>query len=399
MKNFKIRAVCGILIAALGLTTMIGCKAKTLDGTRTVVTVDNEEIPLGVVSFALRYAQAQNDFYFRQISALYGEGMTFPSWNEKADGETKTSGERTKEDVINRIAKMSIVRAKALEYNVSITPEEQEQIEAAASEFIANNDESILARIGVTKEHIAEYLELETYYQKAYEPMVADKDTSVSDEEANQSTVTYSFLSNNNLEEAEAEAIMNELLEEYKEQDDIASFDMMALTNEKEEAFMTTTASFGDNDEAGTGLDEAVKEAARTLKDGEMYQEVITGAAGGGYFIVRMDQVSDPEATESKRESLISERKQTAFNELVDEWFENANIVVNEALWKEVKLVDKEAYVLKLEEPEESELPLATEAPVEVEPIIEESVVEEPEAEQSEDEEVATEESGAEETE
>ena len=367
MSRFKARLVSATLVAVMGIIGMVGCGSATLDGTRTVVTINGEEVPLGVASFALRYSQAQTDYYYKQLAAMYeGLGLSGQNWDEIADGETKTNGERTKDDVLNRIEEMCEVRAHAEEYGVELEQSEKDAIIAAAKDFIANNDTSLLARMGVTQENVEEYLELETYYRKAYEPMVADKDTAVTDEEAKQTTVTYTFLSTNNLEAEEAKKQMEELLAEYKEQDDIATFDMEAFTTEKDAGFMTTVTSFGDNDEEGTGLDSAVREAAKTLKDGEMYSEVIEGAMGGGYFIVRLDKENDPEATANKKESLEKDKKQEVFDEMVDNWVEEADIKVNEKVWKEVKLSNKEAYTIKVE-PVQEEIPVEA-GPVEEEP-------------------------------
>ena len=350
MKRFKLRILSAALVAVMGITGMVGCGAATLDGTKTVATIDGEEVSLGLASFALRYSQAQTDYYYKQLSAMYeGLGMTDQDWDATAEGETKTNGERTKDDIMKRISELYEVKAHAKEYGVELEQSELDKILAAAKEFIANNDTSLLARMGVSESDVAEYLELETYYKKAYEPMVADKDTSVTDEEAAQSTVTYSFLSTNNIEDEEAEKITGELLEELKKVEDIATFDIETLAKEKNEVFMTTTTSFGDDEEEGTGFDAAAKEAARTLKDGELYQEVIKGASGGGYFIVRMDKINDPEATANKKESLEKEKKQAAFNEMVDGWVEAADITVNEKVWNEVKLTNKEKYTIKVE--------------------------------------------------
>ena len=351
MKNFKIRTVCAALILTVGLTGLTGCGAAKLDGSQTVAVIGEEKVTLGVANFALRYSQAQSNYYFQQLSAIYEGGIMAPKWDEVREGETKTTGELTKQEIIDRLEQMSVVRAHAKDYGVELTQEDKDKITAAAQEFITNNDESVLARMGVTQADVEEFLELETYYEKCYEPMVAEKNISVTDEEAKQSTVTYSFVSNNNLETDEAKEKLEELLDQYKAEDDIATFDMVGFTEEME-GIMTSTASFGEDEEAGTGLDDAVKEAARTLKDGELYQEVIEGAAGGGFFVVRLDKESDPEATERKKESLVKEREQVAFDEMVENWADEVETTVYEDVWKKANLSDKESYVLKISKPD-----------------------------------------------
>ena len=352
MRKFKIRAVCTALVMTIGLSGITGCGTVKLDGAQIVATVGEETITLGVASFALRYSQAQSDYYFKQLSALYEGGIATPKWDEVRDGETKTTGELTKEEIISRLEKMMAVRARAKDYGVELTQVERDKIVAAAEEFITNNDAVILERMGVVQGDIEEYLELETYFVRCFEPMVAEKDISVTDEEAKQSTVTYSFVSSSAGEE-EARARIEELLEQYKAEEDIAAFDMVGFTEEMEDV-MTSTASFGEDDETGTGLDDAVKEAARTLQDGELYQEVIEGTSGSGFFVVRLDKELDLEATASRREALISEREQEAFDEMVDNWVSEAETTVNEDIWKKAKLSDKEAYVLKMARPDET---------------------------------------------
>ena len=375
MKRFKARLLSATLVAVMGIMGIAGCGA-TLDGTKIVATIEGEDVPLGVASLALRYSQAQTDYYYKQLAAMYqGMGIGGQNWDEIAEGETKTNGERTKDDVMNRIKELYEVKSHAKEYGVELEQAQKDKIVAAAKDFIANNDKSLLARMGVTQEDVEKYLELETYYRDSYEPMIKDKEITVTDEEAAQSTVTYSFLSTNNLEAETAKQQMEDLLAELKKEEDIATFDMEAFTTEKDAGFMTTTTSFGNEEEAGTGLDEAVKEAARTLKDGELYQEVIEGASGGGYFIVRMDKTNDPEATKTKKESLEKEKKQEAFDEMVDKWVEEGDITVNDKVWSEVTLINKEAYTIKVPEEAATEEAPVEEMPIEVDP------VEEPEVE------------------
>lgn len=366
MKRFKMRLISAAVVAVMGITGVVGCGFATLDGTKTVITINGEDVPLGVASFSLRYSQAQTDYYYQQLAAMYqGAGVAGQDWDEIAEGETKTNGELTKDDVMNRIKKLYEVRAHAKDYGVELGQEEKDRILAVAKEFIANNEKSILSRIGVTESNVAEYLELETYYKKAYEPMIKDKEITVTDEEASQSTISYTFLSTNNLDAESAKNEMEMLLAEYKEQEDIAALDMEALTAEKEAGFMATTASFGNEEEEGTGLDEAVKEAARTLKDGELYPEVIEGASGGGYFIIRMDKVKDEDATAKAKEAIETEKKQEAFNEMVDKWVEEADIKIDEKVWREVKLINKDKYVVKVKPIEE--IPTEPEADLGVE--------------------------------
>lgn len=350
MKNFKIRAACGLLVLTMGVAGITGCGAK-LDGTKTVATVNENKIPLGVASLAVRYTQAQNEYYYKQMAAMYGTASS-AIWDDKAEGSKLTYGEETKNDVLERLEKMYLVRDHAAEYNVELTEDEKTKITENAKSFIEANDAAVLNRIGVTQEDVEEYLELNTYYEKAFDPMLADVKIEVTDEEAKQSSVTYTFLSTKDMEDdakAEVKTKMEGLLSEYKAQADIASFDMKAYTEEKDDDYMTSTTSFGDEDE-GT-VDEAVRTAAKDLKDGELYDGIVEGSAG--YFIVRMDKVVDPDATQTKKDSLTETKRQEAFDDIVDGWLKDANVKVEKSIWKKVKLTDKESYSMKIEDTSE----------------------------------------------
>lgn len=358
MKKFKIRAVCTLLTAVMGLTVMAGCGAKTLDGTKTVVTVESNEIPLGVASFALRYAQAQTEYYYSAFSAMYGSESGMEIWDKKNDDGT-THGDTTKADVIDKIQKMYLVRDHAEEYGVKVTDEEKEGIKTAAQAFVENNEESLLKQMGVTQADIEEYLELETYYRKAEKPFVADVEIEITDSEAAQSTISYTAVSIKAMSDEEKEAAkekLQELLEEYKQSDDIANLDMKAIAEEKEETYISTTSSFGEDD---TTLEDAVKEAAKDLSEGQLYDGIAEGE--NSYYIVRMDKVLDEEATESKKETIKAEKQQEAFDELVQGWLDNAKVSLDKGVWKKVTLTDKESYTMKIDETSEEDADLVPE--------------------------------------
>lgn len=348
MKKFSIKAVCTVMTAALGITMMAGCGSKDLDGTQTVATVNQEEVPLGVASFALRYQQAQTEYYYKSIYSMYGMDSSQGMWDqETADGITY--GEQTKNECLATLEKMYLTRTRADEYGIAVTDEEKTAMDEAAKTFIEANDAATQKKIGVTESDVREYLELSTYYKKAYEPVIADVEIKVTDEEAAQSTLTYAALTMSNLEEdAKKEAYdkMETLLEELKAEEDPASADIEAMAKELDDSFIVTTYSYGEDD---TSLDEALKEKAAELEDGQLYDGIVEGESS--YFVVRMDQKLDQEATDSKKESIKKEKQQEAFDEIVQGWYDEADITLNKKVWKKVTLTDKESFSMATPEP------------------------------------------------
>ena len=184
MQKTAVVALAGVMAAGM----LSGCgKDETLDGTAIVATVDGAEITLGQLSLRTRQVQAQ-------ITELYEMylGTTENIWSQEVDSETgETYGEQTVKDCLEQTELLYIMKAKATDYGVEVTEEDQERIATAAAEFMAANAEETIAALAVTGQDVKDYLELETYSQRMYNAIIADVDTEVSDEEAQQSSFTY----------------------------------------------------------------------------------------------------------------------------------------------------------------------------------------------------------------
>lgn len=74
---------------------------------------------------------------------------------------------------------------------------------------------------------------------------------------------------------------------------------MDALAKEVNEDLSAVDNTFDDED---TLLDDKLKEAAKTLQDGQVYDQVVEGE--NAYFVVRMDSVLDREATDQEKKIL-----------------------------------------------------------------------------------------------
>ena len=106
----------------------------------------------------------------------------------------ETYGDNMKESVMTSLEKLYTLRAHAAEYGAELTEEELAEIDAVAEEFVQANAD-VLDEIGTDKEEVAEFLSLYKYEEKMYNAMTAEVDTTVSEEEAARSKVTYVRLS------------------------------------------------------------------------------------------------------------------------------------------------------------------------------------------------------------
>ena len=355
--NKAAKKITGVLLAgALGTASLAGCGSSQVDGTQPLLTSGEDTVTVGTGNLMLRMNQATMLSYYSMTGA-----STSGIWSQDA-GEGETYGDTTKANVLDELENMLVQKQHAADYDVTISEEEQSKIEEAAQAFMDANTEETIQSLAVSQSDVESLLELYTYQTKMYDPMVADVDTNVEDSEAAQSRITYcridiSDTQNDDgtttpLTDEEKQAKKDQaqaILDQLQASADPASADMDAIAQGVSEDLSAVDNTFGDDD---TLLDDKLKEAARTLQDGQVYGEVVEGE--NAYFVVRMDSVLDREATDQQKESIVSDRQQEAYNDLLSQWKDETDITVNDKEWEKVTLTDTEQFTIKQAETEES---------------------------------------------
>lgn len=365
MKEMSKRAVVATLAGVMAMGMLTGCGEKKLDGSKTVVTVNGTEAPMGVLSLLVRQSQAQTNALYAQLM-----GADYAVWNTEAE-EGKTYGEQLVENGLEQLELMYIMKEKAADYGVEVTEEDQKAIAEAAAAFMKANSPETIEKLAVTEDQVKTYLELRTYESRMYEPMVADVDTEVSDEEAQQSSFTYVSVSTADLSDEEKETKKEDaqkILDAMKK-DPEADFNEAAKA--VDEGYSAVEGTFATNppkedaeeeeDAAYTGsYPEEVLEVLRTLKDGEVASDVID--TDTGYYVVRLDAKVDEEATQEEKDSIIEERKGELYTDTSDTWREEAKITVDEKALKSLTVTDNDKFNLVTPEAEAEDITDAEEA-------------------------------------
>lgn len=361
MRKLNKTLTCTMLAAAMAAGTLTGC-SSALDGTKIVATVGDEEVTLGLASYVTRDQQAQMMSYYSMLMSSYGvESSAMSIWDEVGE-DGKSVGDSSKDDAMNTINELYVMKAHAADYDVTISEEEEAAIKEAAAAFIEANDAETLKELAVSEADIVTYLELVTYRQKMEEPMVADVDQEVSDDVANQTRVNIVKVSTKGTEtdddgntieltdeeKAEKKELAQKVLDKLKASENPAEADMEALAKEVDENLTYTKPLFTTAGNEEDTLDQAVQEAALKLKDGEVADEVVEGE--DAYYVVRLESMFDEEATESKISLIISERKNDLHDEILEGWVEADKIKVNESVWKKLKVTDSVVFQYKAAE-------------------------------------------------
>lgn len=360
-KKTAVVAMAGIMAAGM----LTGCGEKKLDGSKTVATVDGTEIPLGVVSLSVRDGQMQTEAMYRS----YMGGSDFDIWDTEAE-KGKTYGEQLVEQALEDVELMYIMKEKAADYDVELTDDDEKAIEEAAASFMEANSDEAIADLAVTEDQVKTFLELETYKQRIHDPIIADVDKDVSDEEAQQSSFEYVSVSTADLSDDEikekkedAQKILDGLKadpdgdfsEIAKSVDD--SYSSLSGTFDANETSEDEDTDDEDADEDSSSYSgtypEEVLDVLRTLDDGEVASDIIE--TDTAYYVVKLDKKDDEEATETKKESIISTREQTLYTDTTEKWLDDADIKEEKKVLKTLKVTDNHKYVA----------PTATPAPTE----------------------------------
>ena len=360
-KKTAVVAMAGIMAAGM----LTGCGEKKLDGSKTVATVDGTEIPLGVVSLSVRDGQMQTEAMYRS----YMGGSDFSIWDTEAE-EGKTYGEQLVEQALEDVELMYIMKEKAADYDVELTDDDEKAIEEAAASFMEANSDEAIADLAVTEDQVKTFLELETYKQRIHDPIIADVDKDVSDEEAQQSSFSYVSISTADLSDDEikqkkedAQKIQDELTKDPEgDFDEIAksvddSYSSLEGTFDANDTSDDEDSEDEDSEEdsstsSSTYPDEVIK-VLRTLDDGEVAPDVIETDTAN--YVVKLNQKNDEEATETKKESIISTREQDLYTETTDKWMEDADIKEEKKVLKTLKVTDNHKYNQPTATPEPTE--------------------------------------------
>lgn len=317
----------GILLLAglLAAGSLTGC--GSLEDSDVVATVNDTDITAGVANFLARYTQAQYETYY---AGYMGDDM----WSgEGEDGETYQ--DTVKDSILESLENMYLMEQHMDEYEVSLSDEEKNAIKEAASEFDSANGLSEKEKVSGSTDNVERVLELLTIQKKVQDAIEAGADTEVSDEEAAQKSMQYVvFPFTTTDEEGNSVDLTDEEKAELKTTaESFAAGAAGAADFAAYAAQQGQTSQDATFDGETTTLPTQLVEAADALGEGET-----TGLVEGdnGYYVARVTSLLDREATDAKKQEIVSQRQQELLDDTIDGWREDADIEVHEKVWDKV---------------------------------------------------------------
>ena len=318
-----------VLAGAMVTSSLTGCGLKD---SATVATVAGDEIPAGLANFYARMTQAQ---YESMYSSYLGDNM----WTTEAS-EGKTYEKLVKDEVLKDLENMYLLEDHMDDYKISLSDDEKKAIKDAAKEFSKDNDKDDKEKVSGDTEYVERYLTLATIKQKMTDAIEAEADTNVTDDEAKQKSMQYVLFSINTTdangvyqslsdeEKANVKANAEAFAEGAKETSDFEGF-------AQEQGYKVSEASF--DGEGSASVPEALAKAADALDEGGVTDCIETD---NGYYVAKVTSLFDQEATEEKKQTIISQRKQDKYDEVIKGWRKKGDISVKKSVWKKVDFND-----------------------------------------------------------
>lgn len=349
MKHWMKKLVVMTAAGVLAVSSLTGCGSLNHDA--EVAKVGDESISLGVANFFARMQQAQYETYYAGMMGMTGEEM----WaQEISEGTTYESS--VKDSVMESLEELYLLRQHMGDYDISLTEEENTKIAEAAAAFEAANKDGKKLVSGYEK-YVKEYLELVTISNKMDAAMKEGVDENVTDEEAAQKAMSYVYFSftktsddgsSEDMTDEEKEALKTtaeQFLTDLKA-DETKDIDAVA------EASGQTVQTVTFDSESTSPASELIEAADALKNEGDITDLIETDY---GYYVGKVTSMLDRDATDAKKESIVQQRKQDQYDEILDSWKEDTKIQVNENVWKKVKFENQGVTIKQVEEEESEE--------------------------------------------
>lgn len=351
MQKKKVMAI--LLSTAIAASTFIGCgtdKAKDYKDADTVMFIDKDnKIDYATACTYTRMMQAETYSYMQSMLQRFNSSaVDVDMWSQSLEDtdedskKYKTYGEQFKGNTLDSLKSLLLDKLYgSKEYEVTFTDDDKKECESVADEFIEKMSKDDLKAMHASKKTMMNVLELMTYETRVKNAIESDVDTKVSDDEAGQSTFSYVEIKKKDAKKKEKK--IKSLIKKVEAGTDISAAASDAGFTAQSVIFTTADPEY---DEYGK---EMLKKVSK-MKDGECdsYKD-----AKGNTIILYMQSVNDQSATETKKDDIISDRKDKAYEDKLDEWKDKKKVTINKDAWNSIK-TDKNEVFQRMETEENS---------------------------------------------
>lgn len=279
---------------------------------------------------AMVYLKSAQESY----EADYGNGI----WDADILGNGTSFGKMIKDEVVNQITELKIIRAEAAKLEITLSEEEIAEANSYAKEHYEGLTSEDKAKYLITEELLQQIYYDNLLANKVFEKVTINVDTNVSDEQAKQITIQNILIYNTDfdaqgkkiaLTEEEKEAAYQKALNLAAQAKETEDFHALAEANTEAEEIEYT---FGKG-QIPKEFSEVFAQAAFNVKTGEVSDIIETDY---GWHIIYCVTGFNEDATIQVKEKIIEDRRNQMFSELYSEWSEDYEVVINKEVWESV---------------------------------------------------------------
>jgi foldase protein PrsA len=268
-----------------------------------------------------------------EIESTYGSDV----WSMSVNADGKTYEETLKASLLEEIIYIKLVCSQAQALGITLTEDELLDVDEYTAEFLSNFDEAKMEYYHVDQEMVRQIYKDNMLSNKVFESLTLSVDTQVLDEEARQAVFQYILVGKYGYDEAgNRYDYSEEQLAEAKTRAETLHTQAQITTN----FFDFAQANSDDEDEveiiAGIGdMKAEIEKVTLSMKAGELSPVIDTE---DGWFIFYCVEEMNQEETDAKKEEIIRERQQAAFDEQYKKWDDAKEVIINQEIWDAISL-------------------------------------------------------------
>ena len=284
----------------------------------------------------IKYSEVRNYCYLlkKQYNASFGDEI----WKYSI-GEDYTIGDEAKQEVINMITQLNVIKSVAKEQEITLTADENTDAVQFAEKLVEAASDEDKEKYCLSVQNITELYADNILANKMFYIATDDVDTEVPDDVARQIDVQYIQIITNGTDrngvaidmddktKREAEKRAKAIRKKAKEAEIFKDF-----VQENTDSSQNELTIGKDSRE----LPDNVIDKALTMKKGSI-SEVLEGTADDGtqgYYIVYCVNDNNEDATYNRKEEIIAENQMDMFKTKYSEWLKDCNVNISQKFWE-----------------------------------------------------------------
>lgn len=293
--------------------------------------ITENSVVMSIGGIGVEYRELRNYCYL--LKCQYEKSFGKNLWNYKV-GEG-TIGDEVKQEIVNTITQMKVIKQTAQEQDVSLTNDEKDEAIQKAEKMLKAATDKDKEKYFLTVQGMTELYEEHILANKMFYIATDDADTDITDDEAKQVSIQYLQIMTNGVNKNGTKIAMDSatkksaMLRIKHLRSSISNpSEFLDIAQENTDSEETELVVGRDTDK----IEKAVVDAAFKLKKNQI-SGVITGESG--YYLVKCINPNDEDATYARKEEIIEERQTKMFREKYSEWLKNCDVQISEGFWDE----------------------------------------------------------------